>query len=294
MTTNDTKPAPKSLVLHSMAGYYDLLAAFLTLGRERELRARLAALANIGPGESVLDAGCGTGSLAIAAKRLAGVTGTVIGVDASPEMIDHARRKARRAGADVDFQIARAESLPFPDASFDVVLSTLMMHHLPRAVRELFAAEILRVLRPDGRVLVVDFEKPSNTRGGLISRLHRHGHVPLRDVVDLLGRTGLGVGEMGSVGVSDLRYALATKPLSVDEAHAAASPVERSLPPLPAPKWLWGVAIVVLVAAHLIVIHHAWTALALGTVVSIAIAALGLAHLGIAGGAARLARRHLK
>lgn len=294
MTTSDAKPAPKSLVMHSMAGYYDLLAAFLTLGRERELRARLAALANVGPGDSVLDAACGTGSLAVAAKRRAGETGTVIGVDASPEMIDHARRKARRAAVDVDFQIARAESLPFPDASFDVVLSTLMMHHLPRAVRELFAAEILRVLRPGGRVLVVDFEKPSHKRGGLISRLHRYGHVPLRDIVDLLGRTGLPVAEMGAVGVSDLRYALATKPRDADGAQAVSAPVERALPALPAPKWLWGVALIVVVAAHVIVFHHAWTALALGTVVSIGVAALVLAHVGIAGGAARIARRHMK
>ena len=93
MKPDDTASAPKSLVLHSMASYYDLLAAFMTLGRERELRDRLASLADVAPGESVLDVGCGTGSLALAAKRRVGPTGIVTGIDASPEMIERARRK---------------------------------------------------------------------------------------------------------------------------------------------------------------------------------------------------------
>lgn len=259
MPTNDTTSAPKSLVLHSMAGYYDLLASLLTFGRERELRERLAELAQITAGESVLDVGCGTGSLAVQAKRRVGATGVVFGVDASPEMIGQAHRKAERAGVDVAFQVARAESLPFPDASFDVVLSTLMMHHLPRAGRELFAAEIRRVLRPSGRVLTVDFEKPANKRGGLISRLHRHGHVPLRDIVDLLGRAGLRVTELGSVGVSDLRFAVATRS-SPDEARDVTGLSERSLPPLPRPRWVLPACVVALVVVHVIVLRGLWAA----------------------------------
>lgn len=290
--TNDTAHVPKSAVLHSMAGYYDLLAGLLTLGRERELRERLAQLAGIAVGESVLDVGCGTGSLAIEAKRRVGEKGIVRGVDASPEMIERARRKAVKYRFDIAFEIARAEALPFPDASFDVVLSTLMMHHLPRAVRELFAAEIQRVLRPGGRVLVVDFEKPANKRGGLIARFHRHGHVPIRDLLDLLGRTELRVTDMGSVGVSDLQFVLARKPASIEERNELTTPVQRSLPPLPRPRWLVPACLVALVAVHLIVLRGARAALTLGALATAGVVFVVLAHVGLAGGISGMLRRH--
>jgi len=289
---NDTTTsAPKSLVLHSMAGYYDLLASLLTFGRERELRDRLAELAQLAPGESVLDVGCGTGSLAIQAKRRVGETGTVVGVDASPEMIEQARRKAARAKADIIFEVSRAEALPFPDASVDVVLSTLMMHHLPRAVRQLFAAEIRRVLRPGGRVLTVDFEKPANGRGGLISRFHRHGHVPLRDIVDLLDRSELRVTELGSVGASDLRFALAKKS-SLDEQKSVTPPGERSMPRLPRPRWLLPACLIAVVAVHLMVLRGLWAAVALGSVVFAAVIVGLVTHVGLAGGLSMIRRRH--
>jgi ubiquinone/menaquinone biosynthesis C-methylase UbiE len=290
MKPDDTAPSPKSFVLHSMASYYDLLVAFMTLGRERELRDRLAALVDLRPGESVLDVGCGTGSLVLAAKRRVGRTGTVTGIDASPEMIERARRKATDKGEGIHFEVARVESLPFPNESFDVVLSTLMMHHLPRATRERCVSEMHRVLRPGGRVLVVDFEKPSNKRGGLIARLHRHGGVPLRDIVDLLGSERLGVTQIGSVGVPDLRFALATKSRDGD-APANGSLVERSLPPLPMPKWPWIGAALGIVAIHLIIVRGMW-AITLGTLASVAVVGLVLAHVGMAGGIASIARRH--
>ncbi|HEY9228319.1 MAG TPA: methyltransferase domain-containing protein [Gemmatimonadaceae bacterium] len=289
---NDTTRAPKSLVLHSMARYYDLLGALLTFGRERELRERLAQLASLAEGESVLDVGCGTGSLAIAAKRRVGTRGTVSAVDASSEMIALARRKAAKARLDVGFHIARAEALPFPDSSFDVVLSTLMMHHLPRAVRECFVAEIRRVLRPGGRVLVVDFEKPADKRGGLISRFHRHGHVPLRDIIRLLSGAGLPASEMGSVGVSDLQFALAMKPRDSIAPPDIASPSERSMPPLGAPRWLLPIVIIAVVAAHFIALRGARAALALGALASLTVVAFVLVHVAFAGGFSGLIRRH--
>src|SRR5215212_8364213 len=125
MTTLQTT----GMVMRAHAPYYDLLAWLLALGRERALRERLVDLAGIAPGDTVLDVGCGTGTLAIAAKRRVGTTGTVRGIDASPEMIELARRKAAKAGADITFQAAVVEALPFPDGHFDAVLSTLMLHH---------------------------------------------------------------------------------------------------------------------------------------------------------------------
>jgi len=115
------KPSNTGVVLHSAAAY-DLLLWLLTFGRERAFREAMLRFAHIKMGESVLDVGCGTGSLAIAAKRQVGTNGDVYGVDASEEMIARAKKKARKAGVEVAFKKGFAQSLPFADAQFDVVL----------------------------------------------------------------------------------------------------------------------------------------------------------------------------
>jgi ubiquinone/menaquinone biosynthesis C-methylase UbiE len=181
------------------------------LGRERAFRDKLVQLARISHGESVLDVGCGTGTLAIAAKRRVGTAGSVYGVDASPEMLWRAEKKARKAGAEVVFRTGLAESLPFPDAQFDVVLSTVMLHHLPLKARQQCAKEIRRVLKPSGRVLAVDFEGFSDQKRSLLSHFRRpHGHVSARDLIALLSEAGLTVIESGAVGIRDLQFILAT------------------------------------------------------------------------------------
>ena len=284
---NTINSQPRSLVLHSAAKHYDLLAAALTLGRERALRERLVDLARLGPGEVVLDVGCGTGSLAIVAKRRLGDTGEVHGIDAAPEMIAQATRKAAKAGLRIAFQAGRAEALPFPDAHFDVVFSTLMLHHLPPPVRQSLGEEIQRVLKPGGRVIAVDFEPPKKKKGGLISRLHRHGHVPLTAIIELLERTGHWVVESGSVGVSDLQFAVARRPRAGESQPTHA---HRSLAPLPAPRWILPAVVVVLIAAHGILLHVASSAWTLPTVALVVVAALLVAKLGIA----HLASRHAR
>jgi ubiquinone/menaquinone biosynthesis C-methylase UbiE len=205
-------PATKGRVMHSSARYYDLMVWLLTLGRERAFRERLIDLARLQTGESVLDVGCGTGTLAIAAKRRVGPTGVVHAIDASPEMTARARRKATKQGVNVDFRTAIVEALPFPDGRFDVVLSTLMLHHLPRPTREQCAREIRRVLKPEGRVLAVDFGMPAGHRKGLLGHLHRRGHVAAGDVIELLSAAGLHVADSGLVGFRNLHFALATAP----------------------------------------------------------------------------------
>lgn len=210
MTTHTTAPATKGHVMRSSARFYDLLVWLLTLGRERPFRERLLDLAHLEPGESVLDVGCGTGTLAIAAKRRVGPSGMVHGIDASPEMIARATHKAGKADVDVTFRTAIIETLPFPDRQFDVVFSTMMLHHLPRATREQGAREIRRVLKPGGRVLAVEFGMPAHHRKGIIGHLHRRGHLSPDSVNELLSSSRLTVVERGPVGVRDLHFTLAT------------------------------------------------------------------------------------
>jgi ubiquinone/menaquinone biosynthesis C-methylase UbiE len=209
--TKDPHSAPgtRGRVLHSAAGY-DLLVWLLLLGRERAFRERLVRLARLETGQSVLDVGCGTGSLAITAKRRVGPGGTVRGMDASSEMIARARRKAHKAGVDVSFTEGAVETLPFPDGEFDAVLSTLMLHHLPGDARRQCALEMRRVLKPGGYVLAVDFGRTPGGRKGLIERFHRHGRIDMDHLVAILSEAGLQIVERGAVGVRDLNFVLAT------------------------------------------------------------------------------------
>jgi ubiquinone/menaquinone biosynthesis C-methylase UbiE len=206
--TARTTPATKGLVLH-WAARYDLLVWLLTRGRDRAFREKLVDLARLTPGEAVLDVGCGTGSLAIVASRKAGLTGMVCGIDPSPAMIARARSKATKSGIDVQFETGVAEALPFPAATFDVVLSTLMLHHLPREVRQQFVREVRRVLKPTGRVLIVDFAN-AQEKTGLLAHVHRHGHVDPRQIVSLLEEGGFHALESGRVAISSLQFVLAT------------------------------------------------------------------------------------
>ena len=212
-TVNDGNLPPKTagIVLHRVARYYDLMLWFMTMGRENAFRERLIDLARVSAGESILDVGCGTGTLAIAAKRRAGSAGVVHAVDASPEIITAARRKAQKAGVRIAFENQVIEALPFPDGKFDAVLSTLMFHHLPRKTREQGVREMRRVLKRGGRLFVVDFGQRAARPRGLLEHFHRrHGYVSLPEVIGALNDGGLSVIESGPVGTRDLNFVLAS------------------------------------------------------------------------------------
>lgn len=151
------------------ASLYDRIVSLVSLGKEKTFRNETIALAQVKPGDTVLDVGCGTGSLALAAKKQVGPTGNVHGTDASPEMIQVARQKVAKAEIDVTFQAGLVENITFPDNQFDVVLSSLMMHHLPDNLKQDGLAEIYRVLKPGGRLLIVDIE--SSSGGSIFQRL---------------------------------------------------------------------------------------------------------------------------
>jgi ubiquinone/menaquinone biosynthesis C-methylase UbiE len=196
------------ILLHAPR-FYDFQVWIATHGRERALRETILRLARVTAGESMLDVGCGTGTLALAARRLVGPAGKVVAIDASPQMVERARRKARGARLEVEFREAPAQALPFGDGRFDLVTSTVMLHHLPRSERETSAREMARVLKPGGRALAVDFASSSKAQGGLLHRLHRHGRVRPSDIVELLTGAGMTVLESGPIGMRDLHYVLA-------------------------------------------------------------------------------------
>ena len=157
---------------------YDLMVWFIGIflfhGKLWELRQRTANLAGIQPGEQVLDVGCGTGTLAMEVQSRVCRAGRVTGIDPSSQQIASARSKAARRNLPIDFQIGVIEQLPFPDQTFDVVLSTLMMHHLPASLKRQGLAEIARVLKPGGRLVIADF-KPKKERQGQAARFHAGG-----------------------------------------------------------------------------------------------------------------------
>jgi ubiquinone/menaquinone biosynthesis C-methylase UbiE len=130
--------------------------------RERTFKRRLLDQAAIAPGERVLDLGCGTGTLALMAKRRQ-PDAELVGLDGDPAILARARAKASDAGADADFDEGLADDLPYPDGSFDKVLSTLLFHHLTRAVKESATREVARVLRPGGELHVVDWGPPPDS-----------------------------------------------------------------------------------------------------------------------------------
>ncbi len=154
-------PETAGKTLH-WAGQYDLMSTLFGMGVDARNSRMIIELAKIKPGDSVLDVACGSGNLTLTARTYAGPTGKVHGIDASPEMIDVARKKAARRGTGVVFDVGLAEKLAFPDATFDVVISRLAIHHLPDDLKRAAFAEILRVLKPGGRVLIADFVEPRN------------------------------------------------------------------------------------------------------------------------------------
>jgi len=146
--------------------FYDLAAAVLFRGRRRSYRALLAA-AGVRPGDRLLDVGCGPGYFARMLAEATGPDGSVAGVDAAPEMVEYATRKARHL-ANCSFQPGAAQSLPFADGSFDVVTSSLVMHHVPQEERGRAVREMLRVLRPGGTLVLADYQPGE----GALARVH--------------------------------------------------------------------------------------------------------------------------
>jgi ubiquinone/menaquinone biosynthesis C-methylase UbiE len=193
---------------------YDLLTRLLGMKRVYDALITQAELAGA---MRILEIGCGTGNLTIRAKR-AHPTTELIGTDPDPRALTRAQRKAFGLTG-IRFERAYAQRLPYADGEFDRVLSSMMLHHLDDDVKADAAAEILRVLRPSGRLHLVDIGGDMTARNGVEGRLmmhNRHAVGNLGDAIPrLLHKAGFDCTEVAVQRhrvVGQLTYYRATRP----------------------------------------------------------------------------------
>ncbi|HEX8054717.1 MAG TPA: class I SAM-dependent methyltransferase [Thermoleophilaceae bacterium] len=169
--------------------------------REQRFKTRLVEQARVGPGQRVLDIGCGTGTLAIMVKR-GQPAAEVVGLDADPTILERGRAKVAASGLDVRLDQGMSFDLPYEDGSFDRVLSSLFFHHLKPGAKESTAREIARVLRPGGELHVADFGRPAGpVQAAAFAAVRRFdGDDETRD--NMLGRLP---GFFTSAGLADAR-----------------------------------------------------------------------------------------
>lgn len=153
-------PHTHGMTLNWVAPIYDWYCP--KLGMNLTFRQETLRHAALRPGESVLEVGCGTGVLSRLAAQIVGTSGYVAGIDPAPNMIAMARDNARSTASNVEFKLAVIEQLPFEDARFDVVFASLMLHHLPPDVKRTGLREVKRVLKPGGRLVIADLDRPAN------------------------------------------------------------------------------------------------------------------------------------
>ena len=145
-----------ALSFNFLTPFYDFFLDLFGFGEKQ--RIKIVNLLKLKPYERLLDLGCGTGSLLVVAKRKHS-TVDMIGVDVDEKILDIAQRKIQKENLSVRLVKASADKLPFPDSSFDVVVSTLVFHHLPTDVKKEALKEVHRVLKKNGRFLLADFGK---------------------------------------------------------------------------------------------------------------------------------------
>jgi len=135
--------------------------------------------AQLQPGQRVVEIGCGTGNLTMLVKALHPAV-EVVGLDPDPKALDRARCKADRQRVVLQLDRGFSDELPYPNESYDRVLSAFMFHHLSRDERRQTLHEVRRVLRPGGSLHVLDFGRTHDRSGGILAHLLHRGE-RLRD-----------------------------------------------------------------------------------------------------------------
>jgi demethylmenaquinone methyltransferase / 2-methoxy-6-polyprenyl-1,4-benzoquinol methylase len=144
-------------VFDSVAPKYDVMNDLMSLGLHRAWKAYAVAVANLRAGDKVLDIAGGTGDLALAFAKKVGVTGRVVHTDINEAMLRTGRDRLLDAGVSLPTLVCDAERLPFPEASFDLVSVAFGLRNMTH--KDLALAEMNRVLRPGGKLLVLEFSR---------------------------------------------------------------------------------------------------------------------------------------
>lgn len=142
----------------AIAGSYDRANGVLSLGVHKRWRARTVKESGAVAGDAVLDCATGTGDLALEFKRAVGVEGRVVGTDFCADMLAHAPAKAERMGMAVEWEVQDAMALSYDDDSFDIASIAFGIRNVDDPVQAL--RSMARVVRPGGRVLVLEFGTP--------------------------------------------------------------------------------------------------------------------------------------
>ncbi|MBX3026779.1 class I SAM-dependent methyltransferase [bacterium] len=188
-----------ALGYHWLTRLYDPLLA-LTM-RERALKQQLVAQAGLRPGADVLDFGCGTGTLALLLKA-ACPAARVVGIDPDATALALARRKLAAAAVDVELRQGFLTADTFAAASFDRIVSSLVLHHLTHDERAAVCAVFRRILRPGGELHIADFGAPRGAYARVVSRLFRHFDGAERTADNLAGRLADQIAAAGFAAVA--------------------------------------------------------------------------------------------
>lgn len=183
MDTSSNSSYIPALRFDGLTPYYDVVIGLTT--RERRFKQALIDIADIRPGQQVLDLASGTGTLAIWLKSIE-PHAQITGVDGDAKIVAIAQAKAAKVGAMVQFDHGYADLLPYTDERFDRVLSSLFFHHLTWEFKQRAAAELFRVMKPGAELYVADWGHPTSRlmRGLFFSIQLLDGFANTQDNVD--------------------------------------------------------------------------------------------------------------